>query len=538
MAPTLKTPWHLPVVLLILLSAAAQVRSEVFTASSDLSGAFRLERQVVSVLEQLLNQSEMKLNSIRQYLKEYASITEEGADTEDEFQERVAGNPIHAYRLMKRLTVDWNNIKHQLLNDQWEGAAAVKDLQDVVMKGGFPNNEDFMGAAHALIRLQDTYELNITELSRGKLWDRQTHAELKAQDCLFMGKNALNSGAYARAVEWFEEAFVLAGLEANKTIHQDHVLEFLNTAILKHDENVNGLGVESVTFNRPLREKSAALQRREIVSNRSYRLGRFVSANDDIANFNALCRGEKLLSEAVRRRMKCWYDHRGQPYLRLQPVKVEQHSVEPLLFTFHDIISDDEIQSVKELALPLFERSLVQAQMGAGHQVSNVRTSKTAWLDENLDPILMRLSRRIHMVTGLETDPAKEAAEMLQVANYGIGGHYSPHHDYLMKDKPARELQMMPLREILMGDRIATFMFYLNDVERGGSTAFPRAGIAVEPKKGSAAFWWNLKRNGNADHMTLHGACPVLLGSKWVSNKWIRETAQTFSRSCSLDAND
>jgi len=56
------------------------------------------------------------------------------------------------------------------------GAAAVKDLQDVVMKGGFPNNEDFMGAAHALIRLQDTYELNITELSRGKLWDRQTHA--------------------------------------------------------------------------------------------------------------------------------------------------------------------------------------------------------------------------------------------------------------------------------------------------------------------------------------------------------------------------
>jgi len=48
-----------------------------------------------------------------------------------------------------------------------------------------------------------------------------------------MGKNALNSGAYARAVEWFEEAFVLAGLEANKTIHQDHVLEFLNTAILK-----------------------------------------------------------------------------------------------------------------------------------------------------------------------------------------------------------------------------------------------------------------------------------------------------------------
>ena len=58
--------------------------------------------------------------------------------------------------------------------------------------------------------------------------------------------------------------------------------------------------------------------------------------------------------------MKCWYDHRGEPYLRLQPVKVEQHSIEPLLFTFHDIISDEEIQAVKQLALPLVTAPFMQ----------------------------------------------------------------------------------------------------------------------------------------------------------------------------------
>ena len=40
----------------------------------------------------------------------------------------------------------------------------------------FPQEEDFHGAAQALIRLQDTYELNMTELVQGNVWGRQTHA--------------------------------------------------------------------------------------------------------------------------------------------------------------------------------------------------------------------------------------------------------------------------------------------------------------------------------------------------------------------------
>ena len=33
--------------------------------------------------------------------------------------------------------------------------------------------------------------------------------------------------------------------------------------------------------------------------------------------------------------------------------------------------------------------------------------------------------------------------------------------------------------------------------------------------QGSAAFWWNLKKNGYADLRTRHAGCPVLAGSKW-----------------------
>ena len=67
---------------------------------------------------------------------------------------------------------------------------------------------------------------------------------------------------------------------------------------------------------------------------------------------------------------------------------------------------------------------------------------------------------------------------------------------------------------------------------RGGNTAFPRLGIAVTPTKGAAVFWHNIKRSGRTDMAMLHGGCPVLLGSKWVANKWVREAANIYHRSC------
>ena len=52
------------------------------------------------------------------------------------------------------------------------------------------------------------------------------------------------------------------------------------------------------------------------------------------------------------------------------------------------------------------------------------------------------------------------------------------------------------------------------------------------PTRGSVVLWWNMDKNGGYDDLVKHGGCPVLIGSKWITNKWVRVNSQMYRRPC------
>lgn len=97
---------------------------------------------------------------------------------------------------------------------------------------------------------------------------------------------------------------------------------------------------------------------------------------------------------------------------------------------------------------------------------------------------------------------------------YEVGEYYQTHHDYI-------PYQL----ERQAGVRIMTVYMYLNDVEEGGGTQFPKLDLTVQPKRGQALLWPSVLDQDphEKDDRTLHQALPVIKGVKYGANAWIHQ---------------
>ncbi|XP_066444446.1 prolyl 4-hydroxylase subunit alpha-3 [Eleutherodactylus coqui] len=528
------------IVLFFYLGHIEVTSGDIYSSMLTIQQALDTEKVLTEHLAAYLEEETYRLNDLHRFYNKVSAL-HRIADTS-------VSDPIFAYTLLKRLQSEWMNVVDSLENN--DNLRVLKDGYKKVEKN-LPVLEDVEGAAKGLMRLQDVYSLNVKGLTQGVfqsgrssqlgvLYKPDQVSSMSADDCFHIGKIAYDMQDFYHSIPWLEEAVSkfqdsygrwftedqgslqdaldYLAFSYYKTGNVSRALDLSRECLLYDPYNMR-LALNVAKYEKILDETPAG---EDVLAPNLLRPNVTHLRTRDL--YEGLCR--TLGSQTFRYedpRLKCSYDA-NSPYLVLQPLKKEVVNTTPYIVLYHDFVTDYEAKKIKELAAPWLQRSVVASGMQQAQ--AEYRISKSAWLKDTADPVTRNLDTRIAAATGLHAKAPY--AEYLQVVNYGIGGHYEPHFDHATSRKS-------PLYRTNAGNRIATFMIYLSSVDLGGATAFIYANFTTPVVKNAAIFWWNLHRNGEGNEDMLHAGCPVLLGSKWVANKWIHEYGQEFNRPCGLN---
>lgn len=188
---------------------------------------------------------------------------------------------------------------------------------------------------------------------------------------------------------------------------------------------------------------------------------------------------------------------------------------QPNVVVLDQFLNAAACQALIDLARPRMQRSSV-VHHNEGIRVDDSRTSSGCHFQRGELPVVADIEQRIADLTGIPV----ENGEGLQVLNYQPGQRYVPHWDYFPLESASSADIVRPEKG---GQRIATFLIYLNTVPMGGETEFPSAGVKVAAVQGNACFFSYCDAEGQLDPRTLHSGNAVIEGDKWIAVKWLRE---------------
>ena len=177
---------------------------------------------------------------------------------------------------------------------------------------------------------------------------------------------------------------------------------------------------------------------------------------------------------------------------------------EPLIVILGNVLSNEECDELVRLSKDKMKRS----KIGTTREENELRTSSSMFLEESENEIIARVEKRVSSIMNIPI----EHGEGLQILRYTPGQEYKAHHDFFSSTS-----------KVASNNRISTLVMYLNDVEQGGETFFPKLNLSVTPKKGMAVYFEYFYNDQNLNDLTLHGGAPVITGEKWVATQWMRK---------------
>ncbi|XP_022219289.2 prolyl 4-hydroxylase subunit alpha-2 [Drosophila obscura] len=477
--------------LFVMIMGEEEKKVVIYTISIRALGELRnIENSYVEHLTSYVRALQKKVDTLQKYL---LSVTHENLDSNMSRVQYVA-NPLNSLALMRRAHEDW---------PKW--LSYIKDQEGIqqldTLAAQMPNAVDMNEALMGMERIERFYDLRAFDMANGLVAGRHLDTRMLAPECLILADFMYNRSEYTRAAEWYRLAWNNLELPLNPVAR-----EFYRP----NPEEVRKRFLISRLHEGSIDQIKEYLD--ELEQDPSVPLV-YLKPKRAATDIERGCRGDFPPPP----QLVCRYNHTTTPFLRLAPLKEEEISRDPLIWLYHDVVYDSEIAELTA--------NLTREEMSQGYTDNYTTTEKERIFHvktfegsgEKLDRDLVN---RMADISGLLAGNHTHLARI----NYGLGSHFPEHADYSdIKANP--EL-------VEEGDRLITFLFYLTDVPLGGATIFPKVNLTIQPKKGSALFWYNIHNDWEPHLLTRHAVCPMIEGNRWILTKSLLAYDQMFVKLC------
>jgi prolyl 4-hydroxylase len=186
----------------------------------------------------------------------------------------------------------------------------------------------------------------------------------------------------------------------------------------------------------------------------------------------------------------------------------------PLVRVHRGFVTDSVCEWLIERARPSLKRALIYDPVGGKDIADHMRTNSAAGFDlMHADVVQAAVQCRMSAAVGVSV----HQMEGPTVLHYAVGEQITNHYDFVNPRIPNYAAEIAQ-----RGQRIVTFLVYLNDDYEGGETDFPSLGLRYHGAKGHGLFFTNALPNGEPDLRMVHAGLPPKDNEKWLMSQFIR----------------
>ncbi|WP_395646585.1 2OG-Fe(II) oxygenase [Terricaulis sp.] len=198
------------------------------------------------------------------------------------------------------------------------------------------------------------------------------------------------------------------------------------------------------------------------------------------------------------------------------PVEMIQRQTAPRAYTVPNFLSKPACAWLASEASKNLQAARVKDPDRGGSAVDKIRTNTGTGFSIIESDLVLQMTR-MKIANTIQLPLAQ--LEPTNILHYEKGQEYKAHFDFITEQE-AHGFQSELAR---IGQRICTFLIYLNDDYEGGETDFLRLDWRFKGKTGDALIFWNMSADGVLERDSLHAGTPVTRGEKWLFSQWVRE---------------